>query len=235
MDSLSLVGLATPQANPTVELEFREFFTGDVCAQVTRLTSAADTPAERLLHYMEQIPTTLNRYDTMPLAAFAFACTGSSYLKGAEYENALTDALADERGYPLITATQAIENELRIRGVRRLGILAPYPADLCQSANQYWQDKDYEVVLSKRIDIGADTRGIYALTNDILNTKLGTLSLNNIDALLLSGTGMPTVAALRSSDLPMISSNLCLAVEVLRQLGRWGLNEPADIQRLCGN
>ncbi len=230
---LALVGVATPQANPTVELEFREFFRGQVCAQVTRLTSSAATPAERLGHYMEQIPSALASYDTMPLSAFAFACTGSSYLLGAAYEKQLTSSLEAKHGYPLVTATQAIEKELRLRRVERLAILAPYPQYLCQAANSYWQEKGFDVVTSQRIEIGADTRRIYEITPQTLTATLATLALNDAQLVLLSGTGMPTIEALRSSPMPLISSNLCLATEVLRRLGRWPADAPADIRQLC--
>ena len=53
------------------------------------------------------------------------------------------------------------------------------------------------------------------------------------DIVLLCGTGMPTLAALRASDRPMLSSNLCLATEALRHAQAWPANEAADIHKLC--
>ena len=228
------IGVATPQANPTVELEFRDFFRGPVCAQVTRLTSVQENPGDRLCEYMRQIPAALASYDTLPLAAFAFACTGSAYLLGADFEQALTASLATEHGFPLVTATQAIDNELRVRGVRRIAILAPYPENLCAAANDYWEDKGFEITTSRRIATGDDTRAIYELTDNDVARAIDNFDTGDAELLLLSGTGMPSIAALHRRGIPIISSNFCLATEVLRRVNRWPADQPANIDKLCG-
>lgn len=229
-----LIGVATPQANPTVELEFREFFRGPVCAQVTRLTSSAAEPDARLVEYMRQMPAALASYDTMPLAAFLFACTGSAYLLGAEAETEITGRLERERGFPVITANQAIEDELEIRAAQRIALLAPYPAALLEASVRYWESKGIDVVARERIDTGSDTRGIYALTDSDVASALDAFDPANADVLLLSGTGMATIAALHRNGMPTISSNLCLAAAALRRIGRWPADAAADIHRLCG-
>ena len=58
------------------------------------------------------------------------------------------------------------------------------------------------------------------------------LDTNGYDVTLLSGTGMPTIAALRDATSPMISSNLCLATECLRRVHLWPPNEAADVMQL---
>ena len=228
------IGVGTPQANPTVELEFREFFRGPVCALVTRLTSRAADSNARLREYLKRLPQALSTYDTLELDAFAFACTGSSYLLGAAYEDELTATLERDRGHPVVTATQAIERELGIRGVRRLAMLAPYPADFYAAAIDYWQEKGYDVVAGDRIDIGPDTRAIYALDDAAVAAALGKFDAGDAELLLLSGTGMPTIAALGRPGLPIVSSNLCLATEALRRIGAWPDAAAANVVKLCG-
>ncbi len=223
------VGVATPQANPTVELEFREYYTGKFCALTTRLTSHAAAPNDRLCDYLRQMPAALESYDKIDLAAFAFACTGSAYLLGHEFEQELTTRLEMERGCPVITATQAIDRELRLRKVRRLALLAPYPEDLCLAAVEYWQGRGYEITRFERIDIGADTRAIYSLTDADVASALAAYAPDDAELLLLSGTGMPSIAALRSARVPLISSNLCLAAEALRRSGHWPGDRLADV------
>ncbi|MDJ0657265.1 MAG: hypothetical protein QNJ40_24100 [Xanthomonadales bacterium] len=229
------VGIGTPQANPTVELEFRRMLHEPVSTQVTRLTSRADTPSQRLREYLLQLPAALASYDTLPLSAFAFACTGSSYLLGADAESQLLDHLEQEKGFAVITATQAIARELRIRKVRNLSIFAPYPEDLCASAVEYWTGLGYEVMASGRIPIGQDTRAIYELTDPQVEQALARFDHGNPDVLLLSGTGMPTITALQHARFPTISSNLCLAAEVMRRLGRWPADQPASVTALLEN
>ena len=45
-------------------------------------------------------------------------------------------------------------------------MVAPYPEDLCDAAVAYWKSLGVEIAHVERIDIGADTRAIYDLTDD---------------------------------------------------------------------
>lgn len=229
------IGVATPQANPTVEIEFQQYMRGPAWPMFTRLTSTATTPNERLIEYMQQMPAAMATYDTLPLAAFAFACTGSAYLLGEEQEEEICNALIQQHRIPVVTATHAIRRELEGHGARRIAMLAPYPQDLCDAAVAYWNRLGFDIILSDRIDIGADTRGIYELTDDQVAAALDRFDDAGADLVLLSGTGMPTIAALKNSKIPMLSSNLCLATEVLRRTQQWPPNEAANVHRLCGS
>ncbi len=227
------IGIATPQANPTVEIEFQQFLSGPAHGIFTRLTSDAESPNDRLIEYIEQLPAALESYDSMPLSALAFACTGPSYLLGDEREEEITNEVIQRFRIPVVTATQAIRRELEGRGARRIAMLAPYPTDLFDAAILHWKRLGFEIVTSERIDTGADTRGIYTLSDEQVQSALDEFDSADADIILLSGTGMPTVAALQNSRVPMLSSNLCLATEVLRRVQLWPSTEAADIHKLC--
>ncbi len=206
---------------------------GPAHAMFTRLTSVATSPNERLVEYMEQMPSAIASFDTLPLRAFAFACTGSSYLAGDKAEEAMTDRLIQRHGIPVVTATQAIRRELEGRGATRIAMLAPYPDELCKAAIAYWERLGFHIVTYERIDVGADTRRIYQLTDLDVAAALSNFDDGGADLILLSGTGMPSIAALKHSTTPMLSSNLCLATDVLRRARLWPPGEAADIHRLC--
>lgn len=227
------IGVATPQANPTVEIEFRQFMHKPTHALFTRLASEAESANDRLIAYLEQMPAALASFDTLPLRAFAFACTGSSYLAGDEREETMTNRMMQRHQIPVVTATQAIRRELEGRGATRIAMLAPYPEDLCVAAIAYWKRLGFDIIACQRIDIGTDTRRIYALTDNEVADALDAFDDAGADLILLSGTGMPTIAALKNSTTPMLSSNLCLATEVLRRAQLWPPNEAADIDSLC--
>ena len=232
-DSRICIGVATPQANPTVEIEFQRFMGGPAYALFTRLVSDARAPNDRLVEYIEQMPSALASFDTLPLSAFAFACTGSSYLVGAEREEAICNDVMQTQRIPIVTATQAIRRELEGRGARRIALLAPYPQDLCDAAVEYWTRFGFDIVAAERIAVGPDTRRIYDLTDEQVAEALANFDDADADLVLLSGTGMPTIATLLRTDYPLLSSNLCLATEVLRRTMLWPANEAADIHRLC--
>ena len=226
------IGIATPQANPTVELEMRSFFRPPVQPLFTRLTSKADAPNERLVEYLEQLPQAAASFDSLPLRVFGFACTASSYLLGHEREEEIVETVEQQLRVQVITATQAIRRELQGRGARRIAVLAPYPEDLCEAAVEYWASLGVEVANLERIDTGTDTRGIYDIRDNDINEALARFDMAGADLLLLSGTGMRSIAALEQADVPMLSSNLCLATEALRRTQQWPPNEAADVGRL---
>jgi maleate isomerase len=218
-------GLLTPQANPTVEPEFRRLMLADTELYTGRLTSRGADTRTRLVDYLEQLPGLLAQYDTLRLAAVAFACTGSSYLLGAGREGECVRAAAEVVGAPVETAAQAIRAALLSLQAHRIFIITPYPAWLRDAGVAYWQAAGVEVVGTADVPTGpssdnmaadnmADTRGIYELQSADAAAVLEQADTRGADAVLLSGTGMPTLPLLRQvagQRPPVLSSNLCLA------------------------
>lgn len=208
-------GLLTPQANPTVEPEFRRLTPPATELYVARLTSRSDDPRGRLVEYLERLPDTLAQFDTLQLDGVAFACTGSSYLLGARREAEIVAAAQAACGAPVETATGAILRALEALHASRILVVSPYPDWLRDAGVAYWQDAGIEVVGTATVPIGrTDTRGIYELQGADAAAVLARLQPGDAEAVLLSGTGMPSLEVLRArraQSPPTISSNLCLA------------------------
>ncbi len=222
--SAGLVGLCTPQANPTVEAEFRLLMPDTVSPVVTRLTSRADEPRQRLIDYIETLAASLDAFDTLATDVIAFACTGSAYLVGAAREHALVELEQERRGVPVISATAAIDSALRHIGARRIALYAPYPDWLVEAATAYWSARGYQVARRGRVRTqSADTRSIYALGSADARRMLAAEAPAGVDAVVLSGTGMPTLPLVLDHPefdaAPVLSSNWCLAGSVADALG----------------
>jgi maleate isomerase len=219
---LGRVAIAVPQANPTVEAELSILLPRQVSLHVTRLRSDEASAADRLVHYLEHLHLAVATFDSFRPDCLGFACTGSSYLVGMAREAELVAAESARSGIAIDTATGAIRWALDTIGARRLAIVTPYPAFLSSAAQRFWSDAGYTVVRDVHVDIGgADTRGIYNLRAVDARPVLSGLKFDDVDAVLLSGTGLPSLPLLADwqDAPPLLSSNLCLAAKLLDRLG----------------
>ena len=219
------VGIAPPQANPTVEAECRRLFPWAVTPCVMRLTSGEQESLTRLRDYLRALGTAPEQFDTLQLSALGFACTGTSYLTDPAVEAAALAALESRLAAPVVTAAAALAAGVAALQARRIALLCPYPEALCAAAESWWQRRGVEVVALRRLSTTtADTRGIYALSPAQAQAPLASLRAGAVDAVVISGTGLPSLslvsAAMDTPGPPVISSNLCLVWELLRRSGR---------------
>jgi maleate isomerase len=222
--SRGIVGIGVPQANPTVEQEMFALRPAGLSLVTTRLTSRADGLEQRLRDYIERTVDYARRFDDLAIDAFAIACTGSSYLLGAQAEQALLRDSSAELGYPVISAAGAITETLKLLGVGRIGIVSPYPDWLATRACEFWSGAGYEVAAIRGVQLrGANVHAIYELSSADALAVARELDPNELDAILFTGTGMPTLGAIaplaEATGLPVLSSNLCLLSAVCRKLG----------------
>ncbi len=209
-----VMGIAVPQANTTVEPEMQALLGAGHTVLTARMTSASPDSRQRLVDYIDTLGHSLAQFDVAPLQIAGFACTGSSYLIGRDVESARLLALSAARGYPVLSAAQSILHALEVLGARRIALLSPYPAWLSEAGQAYWRASGLTINHMVGLPDGLlDTRNIYKLRMAAVLQVFDTLDASGCDAVLMSGTGMPTlgVMAQRHLAVPVLSSNLCLA------------------------
>jgi maleate isomerase len=223
--SLGRVGVAPPQANPTVEPEIAACLPPDVAMYVARLTSPCADPKARMLEYFDQLDRTLQAFDTMKLDALAFACTASSYVVGHAREDRELGEIGARRGYPIISGGKAIIAALKELGAKSVAIGAPYPAWVLEACKVYYEAAGFRVVSMRQIEIAStDLRSIYELSSADAVAAVAHLKIEGADCVLFTGSGMPSLRAIEPAQqrtgLPALSTNLCLGWALCKAVGR---------------
>jgi len=228
-----LVGLLTPQANTTVEPEAWALLPPGFSLINGRLVSAAPDVMQRLRDYFGDLSPTLQQFANAPLAVLALACTGSSYLMGRDAETQWVGQWSARLGIPVVTAGQAVVAALQQLGAQRLALASPYPPDLTQASVAYWRSHGFEVAHVQNVT--ASTPGFHAIyTTDSAAAAQAVQSLRGVgaDAVLMLGTGMPSLQAMgavgQGGVAPVLSSMLALMWQATslvqpkhRDLGPW--------------
>jgi len=230
-----LVGVLTPQANTTVEPEFAVLLPPRVGLIAARLVSSRESLEDRLHDYFEHLDDTLDTFGGAPLGAVAVACTGPSYLIGPMAEDQLVDSLQRRRGVAVATAAQALVAALRALNAQRIALVSPYPAALTQASMGYWTARGFEVVAVQTVAAAkAGHHPIYAIESDAVTAALEGLKARlqapgapAADAVVLLGTGLPTLPALarpapaeaaNNPERPLLCANLALAWQAMEHL-----------------
>jgi maleate isomerase len=213
-----LVAVLTPQANTTVEAELGVLLEPDVATVVSRLTCYEEDSRIRVLGYFRNVGASLRALDTAKADFGLFACTGSTYLVGLEGEDRAFAALP----LPLISAARAVLQALHALNAKRLALVSPYPPWLTDACVAFWQAQG-KTVVEVRTPAGdrTDTRRIYDLGSAQALAEINALADAKVDCVLITGTGMPSLAAIAQARTaaPVLSSNLCLAWAAHRKLG----------------
>jgi maleate isomerase len=197
------IGMVVPPDNGVVERELSHRLLNVADVYVGRLPpsrSAGDVVA-RTKRYIAELPRTLDALRVVARDEIIVACTGASYLIGAENEKEFFDSLASQSGVPVVSALACIREQLEIDGIRRILLVSPYSRELTEECLRFWRESGYEIELARQIARGDSPYEVSSL--DVvraLDSVYGETDgkLQPGQAVLISGTGIPTVGVIES-------------------------------------
>lgn len=214
---LGTAGILTPPANTTVEPELNSLVPDGLSLHAVRMPgrNSDDTSIglrERFLGYVAALASASNSFGGMRLDALLFACTGCSYLVGAEGENELLETMKSADVAHVQTAAGAVRAVLEQAEFTSLALVSPYPEWLTDAAVAYWTSLGYTVTDVTPASTGSS---IYAIQPDEVATAIERLARTSADVVVLSGTGMATASVIEQvgtdSRVPLLSPNTCAA------------------------
>jgi len=210
------IGVLVPPGNPTVEPELYRMAPRGVSVHFARLDSTASASApgapaameDRTRAYVDSLPGPARTLAAVNPAVVVLAFTAASYANGFKNEETLSERIAELTGTRALTAAQAILAALRHLHVKKLALGTPYPEAISALGKAYWEAAGFQIVGYRRL---ANVENIYDESEERAYRLAREADAPGADAVLLSGTGLPTVGVLevleRDLGKPVISSN----------------------------
>jgi maleate cis-trans isomerase len=222
------IGVLVPPGNPTVEPELYRMAPSGVSVHFARLQAppATGPPGgaggmeERTRAYREGLDGPAQALGEVRPAIVLLAHTASSYALGWGREQPLVDRIASLCRAPALLAAHAVRVALHHLGVTRLALGTPYPESISRQGRAYWEAAGFQIVGYHRL---ADVTDIYSETEERAAELARRADTSEAQAVLISGTGLPTVGALerleRELGKPVVSSNQACLWRALRLAG----------------
>ncbi|MEX1079562.1 MAG: Asp/Glu/hydantoin racemase [Homoserinimonas sp.] len=157
---------------------------------------------------------------TISPAAYAFACTSGSFVKGTAGEKAAAAALTEAGGAPGVTTSGALVAALARLGARTVAIATPYDAAITAKLADYLVENHIAVTGVGYLGLDSDMWTVpYQRTAELIREA----NTPDADAIVVSCTNLPTydlIAPLEAElGKPIISANQVTMWAVLEKVG----------------
>lgn len=221
------LGLIVLQVDETIEQEFPALVDG-AGARVyhARIPSGDDLTAETIARMAHDLPAAVRLLPpAVDFAAVGYACTSGAAVLGEDRVAAL---IGEARpGVPVTTPLTALRAACAALGVRRLGLLSPYIAEVSDALRRRLEDAGIAVAAFASFDQREERVVARIAPASVLDAALAVGAEAESDAIFVSCTNLRVAGVVAEAEArlgkPLLFSNQVLAWHMLR-LG--GVDDP---------
>jgi maleate cis-trans isomerase len=219
------LGFLIPPGNPTVEPEVIAMTPPGVSAHFSRMVAhgangSLDGQDERSRTQIEHIGESTELLAMVKPNVIMLAHTATSYTLGRRAEAELVQRLHDQFRTPFATAFGSVVAALNALGAKRIALGTPYSEETTLQGKALLEEHGFEVVSYGRVP---NVTNIYDETAERAYRLGRTIDRPAVQAIFLSGLGMPTISTLETleQDLgkPAISAASAMMWQALRLAG----------------
>ena len=219
------LGFLIPPGNPTVEPEMIAMAPTGVSVHFSRMvahgaTGTLDGQEERNRSQIEHVGESAKLLAMVKPTVVMLAHTATSYTLGRRAEVELVQRLEDQCACRVATAFGSVVAALKVLGATRVALGTPYSEETTLKGKALLQEHGFEVVSYGRLE---NVKNIYDETAERAYQLGRAVDRQAVQAVFLSGLGMPTVSILDTleQDLgkPVISAASATMWQALRLAG----------------
>ena len=219
------LGFLVPPGNPTVEPEMIALAPAGVSVHFSRLVAHGPTGThagqeERNRTMVEHAGDSAALLAMVKPNVIMLAHTATSYTLGPQNEAELLERLRERCGTLVETAFASVVEALKVLGVRRVALGTPYGEETTLQGKALLERHGFAVVSHGRLD---NVHNIYDETPQRAYQLGRAIDRDDVEAVFLSGLGMPTISILetleRDLGKPAISAASAMMWRALRLAG----------------
>lgn len=220
---LARLGLVVLQTDETLEEDFRRLIPKDIRWLVSRVPAAPDVSQESLQAIGAHIPVAAG---LLPQATtfdgVAYCCTSGAAQVGPEQIARLLRAGARTRG--TTDPVSALLAACQTLGLKRLAVLSPYVAQVSARLREVLGKAGIETPVFGTFDEPSEAAVINISEASVASATRALVAKEDVDGVFLSCTNLHTLDVIPTLedtlDMPVLSSNLVLAWDLLRLAGQ---------------
>jgi len=141
------IGLLVPSTNYAMEFEFNKLAPSGVsiCAARLKVEGNLNSVQDVVRMAEEQTEKAAIEVADAGVNLIVYGCTSGSFVRGLEYDKALTRRIEDLTGIPAVTTSTSVMEALREMKLRSIALVTPYSEDINRLEAKFLSDSGFRV------------------------------------------------------------------------------------------